>query len=326
MYDAFILAAGFGTRLRPLTSATPKPLVPVCGVPMLSYSLALCAANGLTRVVVNGHYLAEALESWRGQHEGCEVELSIERPDILGTGGGLAHIAERLAEVFAVVNGDTLCDVDLRAMVDKVPAGGAAMALRVHPEDARDKYGVVAYDAAGCVTDIKKLVVTDPVGAEHRDAHFTGIHAMHREMLKHVPEGFSDIVRTAYIAEVPHRRIRAHRHEGTWLDVGDPAAYLETNLAALRGEVALPLDPWDRAADGCRHGARASAAGGGFEGPCWVGERAFVQGSVATSVIGSDARISAGARLERCVVWDGVEVPPGDYCDVVFAGGEPVQI
>ena len=87
--DAFVLAAGFGTRLRPLTEVVPKPLVPVCGVPLLSWSLALCAHHGMRRVIVNGHWLPDALTPWAGEHEGCHVTLSIEQPEILGTGGGL---------------------------------------------------------------------------------------------------------------------------------------------------------------------------------------------------------------------------------------------
>ena len=94
MYDAFILAAGFGTRLRPLTDELPKPLVPVCGVPMLAYALAQCAHFGIKSVVVNAHWKAEQLVSWSGLREGCQVSISEELPEILGTGGGLHRVRE----------------------------------------------------------------------------------------------------------------------------------------------------------------------------------------------------------------------------------------
>lgn len=327
MHDAFVLAAGFGTRLRPLTGLHPKPLVPVCGVPMLAYALALCARHELRRVIVNGHYLGEQLLPWAGEHEGCQVTIVLERPDILGTGGGLVNVRDRLAERFAIVNGDTLCDVDLRGLVDAVPDGGGAMALRVHRDDARDRYGVVVYDGAGRVTDIKQLgPPATPQGPEHRDAHFTGVHAMHRDMLDHVPQGFADIVRTAYIAEVPKRNVAARPHTGTWLDVGDPAAYLATNLIALEASEPLPLDPWERADAGQRSGASTTPAGGGLEAAVWVGAGARVEGSVRRSVVGAGARIPAGARLEDCVVWNGVQVPAGRWSRHVFTPDGPVAI
>ena len=94
MFQAFILAAGLGARLRPLTEEVPKPLVPVCGVPLLAYSLALAARHGLREVVVNAHWLADQIEAWAGDREGCRVAVATER-ELLGTGGGLAQLAER---------------------------------------------------------------------------------------------------------------------------------------------------------------------------------------------------------------------------------------
>ena len=320
MHDAFVLAAGFGTRLRPLTHLLPKPLVPVAGVPMLSYALALCAEHGLTRVIVNAHHLAGALRAWAGEHEGVHVTISEEVPEILGTGGGLLAVRDQLAERFVVVNGDTLCDVDLGALIAAVPEGGGAMALRVHPDDARERYGVVAYDEAGRVVDLKAMAVGEPVGTVHRDAHFTGIHALDRAMLDHVPEGFSCIVRTAYIAEVPERRVAAVPHRGTWLDVGDPAAYLDTNLAVLDGVVRLPLDPWARAAIALRRGVVHTPEGGTLRGPVWVGEGAVIEGRVQRSVVGAGARVPAGTVLRDCVVWDGANVPEGAHERAVFTG------
>lgn len=326
MHDAFVLAAGFGTRLQPLTHLRPKPLVPVCGVPMLSYALALCAQHDLGRVVVNAHHLAAQLGAWAGRHEGVEVTISEESPEILGTGGGLKKVASTLADRVVVVNGDTLCDVDLTALRAAVPDGGGAMALRVHPEDARDRYGVVVYDDEDRVTDLKSLATATPVGAVHGDAHFTGIHALHRDMLAHVPDGFSCIVRTAYIAEVPKRNVVAVRHRGTWLDVGDPDAYLATNLAVLDGSVSLPLDPWERADQGVRDGVLTTAEGGRLRGPVWVGAGARIAGSVDRSVVGAGATVPAGTVLRRCVVWDGVTVPPGEYEDRVFAHQGPLSV
>lgn len=323
-HDAFVLAAGLGTRLRPLTDHRPKPLVPVCGVPMLSYALALCARHGLTDVVVNAHHLSAQLEAWAGEHEGCDVTVSVELPDILGTGGGLAKVRADLAERFAVVNADVLCDVDLTALLGLVKEGGASMALRPHPQDA-ERYGLVAADDTATVVRLTDVASAPAASDLQRDTHFTGIHAMSRSTLGLVPEGFACIVRTAYRSLVPQRKVRSLRHTGTWLDVGDPAAYLTANLAVLTTTMPVPLDPIARAAYAVSPRGKVGQAPRDveIEGCVWIGPDARVDRGAALkdSVIGNGARVRAGARLTRCVVWEGRDVPAGDWTDAIFYDG-----
>jgi len=306
MADAFLLAAGLGTRLRPLTLHRPKPLVPVCGVAMLDYALALCRVHALDQVIVNAHYLAPQIQAWAQGRRG--VQVSVEAPEVLGTGGGLRLVRDRLAARVAVVNADTLCDVDLGALRAAVPDGGAALALRANQAEARDRYGVVATDSRGVVVDLKGMARATPIGEVRADSHFTGIHALDRGVLDRLPEGASCIVRQGYLGVVPARRIVAVHHVGTWLDVGDPAAYLDANLAVLSGAVSLPLDPREGAAS---LGDGAISGGGSAEGPCWIGRGASVVGSIARCVVGEGARVPAGASLRDCVVWEGALVPPG---------------
>lgn len=319
---AFVLAAGLGTRLQPLTLHRPKPLVPVCGVPMLAYALALCHRHGLDRVVVNAHHLAEQLQVWEGVHEGVDVRISVESPEILGTGGGLKLAAPHLAERVAVVNADVLCDVDLRALLDAVPDGGAALSLRPHEVEV---YGPVLADSTGTIVKLRHHASTDPVGDVADDTHFTGIHALHRSVLGRVPEGFACIVRSAYKQMVGERRLRGVRHEGLWLDVGDPAAYLSANLAVLTTAVPLPLDPFPRAAfaTGPRGQVGQCPPGVTVTGSAWVGaEAALGRGVVLQdTVIGERALVAPGAELTRCVVWDGARVPAGSWRNAIFFEG-----
>src|SRR5262249_51515123 len=151
------------------------------------------------------------------------VSVSTERPDVLGTGGGLKRGAADLAERVVVLNGGVLHDVDLTALRAAVRPGGAAVALRPGPEEA-PRYGVVAADAEGVVVELVRVASATPVGPVDRTTHFTGIHALDRAALDLVPEGFTDIVRTAYKALVPERKVGAVRYAGTWLDAGDPPA------------------------------------------------------------------------------------------------------
>ncbi|MEZ4235355.1 MAG: nucleotidyltransferase family protein [Myxococcota bacterium] len=325
MATAFVLAAGLGTRLRPLTEHRPKPLVPVCGVPLLAYSLANCAVHGLRDVIVNAHWLHEQIEAWAGEREGVRVTVSTERPDILGTGGGLVAVADQLAERFAVLNADVLHDVDLTALLDAVPAGGAAMALRPDPDAAR--YGVVAADAEGVVVQLTSVAQAEAAGEVARDTHFTGIHAMDRAALAHVPAGFACIVRTAYKALVPARKVRGVRYPGLWLDAGDPAAYLDANLEVLRTAPALPLDPFARAAwartGGREVGDAAIVRGATVQGAAWIGAGAEIgAGAVLEDcVIGEGAVVAPGARLREVVVWDGARVDGDRARGVVHDGG-----
>jgi len=320
---AFVLAAGFGKRLRPLTLQRPKPLVPICGSPVLEQALALCRSHGLLQVVVNAHHLAEQLVAWCGQVEGMEVQVQVERPDILGTGGGLRLAQGRLSDPFAVVNGDILCDADLTGLLASCRLEGvsAAMLLRRSPRATR--YGVVAADERGRVVRLTSLAQLEGAPPVAEDTHFTGIHAMSHSALERVPaEGFACVVRSAYQQLVPQGRVRGLLHGGGWVDVGNPRAYLDANLAALQGRLRLCADPWQRVGWGGR-----PRPGGGYQEvgtpsscalpanvelvpPFWIGGGAELGAGSRLGpgvVIGEGARVGRGARLRRAVVWDGVQ-------------------
>ena len=322
-YNAFVLAAGLGTRLRPLTLERPKPLLPVCGVPLLAYTLALCARHELRRVVVNAHWLAEQVQAWAGHREGVAVAVSVEYPEILGTGGGLRRVREYLAGGFAVVNGDVLCDVDLGGLVRAVPRGGAAMALRSDAVDA-SRYGVVAADDTGHVVELAEVARAKPEGRVDRTTHFTGIHAMDSAALEHVPDGFACVVRTAYRELVPKRLVMGLRHPGTWLDIGDPEAYLAANLAVLDGRVTMPLDPHARAGWSRRgqteRGDPGLVRGVTVRGSAWVGLEASIGRDVTLegTTVGERSVVESNADLRDCVVWDGARVPSGKHERTVF--------
>ncbi len=299
---AFLLAAGHGTRLRPLTERVPKALVPVCGVPMLDHALALARAHGHTEILVNAHHLWPQVAAWAEEHG---VQLQVELPDILGTGGGLRAALDRLAPEVLILNADILCDVDLTALGRAMPPSGAAMALRPSPE--AERFGPVEPDEAGRVRRISSVV--GPPGSGQGGLHFTGIHAMSREAIARVPaEGEQCVVRSAYRELVPLGLVGSTLHRGVWVDVGTPTAYLEANLAVLAGRLRAPLDPWTR-------GERLPAG-------CWAGRGAQVEGQARTSILGEGCLVPADSRIEDCVVWAGVRVPPGEHRRMIFAAAD----
>ncbi len=210
---AFLLAAGLGTRLRPYTLTTPKPLLPVRGVPMLDHALAHLRAHGHEEVVVNAFWLPEQVVAWAGRQRG--VTAIVEAPTILGTGGGLRNARHLLAERFCVVNGDILCDVDLTALWNE-PAP-AVMALRAQSNGGHT--GVALREG-------RVVGIAGVVGESDSSLHFTGIHVLDRAVLDLVPPvGEACIVRTAYRQLVAEGRVRGLVHGGEWVDVGTVAEY-----------------------------------------------------------------------------------------------------
>lgn len=209
---AFVLAAGLGTRLRPLTLHTPKPLLPVGGRPMLDHVVAQLRHAGHERIVVNAFWLAEQVVAWAEGQPG--VEVVVEAPVILGTGGGLRNARHLLAERFVVANGDILSDVDLSALwaVD----APAVMALRPQPVPVHTPVAM----EDGVVTGIARVV-----GAADGAYHFTGIHVLRRELLDLVPPGEQCVIRTVYREIIPRRQVRAVVHPGAWTDIGTLAEY-----------------------------------------------------------------------------------------------------
>jgi NDP-sugar pyrophosphorylase family protein len=297
-HTAFLLAAGLGTRLRPLTNDRPKALLPVCGSPMLDYALALVRRHGHADVLVNAHHQWQQIAAWAERNG---VALQVELPDVLGTGGGLRAALEGLDEVVTIVNADTLVDVDLGGLEASVPPGGAAMLLREHPD--WQQYGRVERDAAGRVVRILDRVVGDGIPG----THFTGIHAMHRDAVARIPPGFQTVIDTAYAALLAEGNVAAYLEPGlTWFDIGTPAAYLAANLAVLRGEIRTALDPWSR---------------GERRGSSWVGEGAVIEGEIHECVVGAGAHVPTGASLSRCVVWDGAVASGHHDATVLHAGG-----
>jgi MurNAc alpha-1-phosphate uridylyltransferase len=221
--SAFVLAAGLGTRLRPLTLTTPKPLLRVGGVPMLDLALGQLRAHGHREVVVNAYWLAEQVVEWgRGK---AGVTVIVEAPRILGTGGGLRNARHLLDRRFVVVNGDILADVDLTALWEE--RAPAVMALRAQSTPLHT--GVAcAWDEAGTSGVVRGI--SGIVGEADATHHFTGVHVLDRAVLDLVPDGEACIVRTAYKALIPEGRVRARLHSGRWTDIGTLDEY-----AAVRG-------------------------------------------------------------------------------------------
>lgn len=267
---AMILAAGFGTRLRPLTDLRPKPLVPLGDRTVLEVIVDRVAAAGAERVVVNAHHRGA-----RVAEVASRLPLParvVEEAELLGTGGGVAHAREALNTDGPVLvhNGDILADLDLRELIDRHTEDALAT-LAVRPR--RDDQGKVGLDADGWVVRLRDA----RFGAEVQSADFCGIQILGAELRARLAAQ-GCLVGDGYIpALAAGGRLRAAPLLEHFDDIGSPAAYLAANMSWLG----------DRSA--------------------WVDGTASVGAGVSLSktIVGVGAKVSGTGRLVRCVVWPG---------------------
>lgn len=240
---AMVLAAGLGTRLRPLTDATPKPLLPVAGRPILLWNLLLLKRHGVTEVIINLHHLGEQIVQalGDGSRVGMRVAYSHE-PALLGTGGGIKQATPFLKNgPFLVLNGDTLSQCDLTALLAAHRAGGAlaTLALREDPEAAR--WGPVTVDATSRILQINSTPpLTTPLASLPAPCMFAGIHVLGPEVLDAIPPGPGSIIDVYCSLLRQGRMLRGYRTSGYWSDVGTPERYAEVQRDALEGRLNSP--------------------------------------------------------------------------------------
>lgn len=335
---AMVLCAGFGTRLRPLTDKVPKPLVPLCGIPLLRYNFALLQGAGVREIVINTHHLGAEME--KGARKiaaelGLELQVSREEKHILGTGGGVKRAQPMLGSgTFLVMNGDMIFDLDLRAAIEahKQAHAVATMVLAPYPRGAT--YGAVEVDKDMNVRRIAGRGSAAEPGLTR--THFTGVHILEPAILSRLPaEGESDINRTAYVRLI-HEGLKVHGflQRGYWGDLGAPRSLLKAHLDVLEGRVPLdrflpgadPLGSAEERTPGVRIHPQAQVDPAAvLTAPCLVlaGSRVAAGARAGPDVVlGESVRVDAGASVERAVVWDGTHIGPGErVVDQIAAPG-----
>lgn len=239
---AMILAAGLGTRLRPLTETTPKPLLPVAGVPLVVWNLLLLRRHGVTEVLINLHHLGHLIEQALGDGARYGLRLTYSRePAILGTGGGIKQ-AEPFFEgrPFLVLNGDTLLELDLGALMDahRDRAALATMVLREDPD--AERWGPVTVDRAQRVMAINGRGLGLAGIGPTQTLMFAGVHVMHPRLLREVPVGQESSIIDAYVRAIGEGSVIAgYCMNGYWSDIGTPERYAQAQRDAEAGVISL---------------------------------------------------------------------------------------
>lgn len=286
---AMVLAAGLGTRLRPLTLERPKPAVPVGNRPLACFALDTVASLGIRRAVVNTHHLGHALPGWLEPEAPRELALSfVHEPELLGTGGGLRNAWSLLRDgddPVVVVNGDILFEPDLRAALEVHRRLDAVATMVLRPDPRARDFGSVELDGEGRVRRLLGRPVHPGPLATYM---FTGVHVLSPRAVADLPET-GCIVRESYRRWVDRGEVVAgHVDRSAWRDLGTLPAYLAANLDLAAGEGAWP--------------GVAPPDGRGLVHP---EARIDPDARIAHAVVGAGAEVAPGATLDRVVVWDG---------------------
>lgn len=310
---AMILAAGLGTRMRPLTLLRAKPVLPVLNRPLLHWTLQALRRAGVRDVVVNTHHRPASIRSavGDGRSLGLRVRWSQE-PRILGSIGGVRKARRWLGEApFLLLNGDMVFDFDLSRLVRRRRALGACAAVSLQRHPRRGRYGSVVTDPRDRVLSFSGW----PRPARGRAWHFTGIQVLEPRLLEGVPRGYAETARDLYGPLIDSGgHVAGVVLEGPWYDLSSPPLYLASQMDLLqqgfgnsRGGVCV--HPSARIHPSAR--VRGSVIGAGSS----VGAGARVEGSVLWERV----RVGAGARVRRSILTDRVLVESGDALAGVIA-------
>ncbi len=317
-----VLAAGLGTRLRPITYAMPKPMVPVLNRPVMEHIVRLLAGNGFGEAIANLHWFPETIESHFGDGSGFGLELSYSREEaLLGTSGGVRKAREFLGESFLVISGDALTDIDLAAMREFHESHEGVATLATKRVADTTQFGVAITGADGRIQGFQEK----PQPAEAlSDLANCGIYMFRSEIFDFFPEpgtsiaagaddppGFADWAMDVFPAllenDVP---FYSHEIEAYWNDIGNLDELRQGNLDALSGAVRVePGAP--ESADGVRSARPLGDAE--VEGPVLIGaevelgEGVRIQGP---AIVGDGCRLGAGAWVRDSILLAGTELAP----------------
>ncbi len=340
--QALILVGGEGTRLRPLTTTVPKPVVPLVDRPFVAFMLDWLHVHGVDDVIMSCGFLASGVRNVLGDGSAYGVRLRyVEEPRPLGTGGALKFAESLLDERFLMLNGDVLSDLDISAQLALHEQRGAQATLALTPVEDPSAYGLVRTLADGEVTGFVEKPAPDQIDTRNISA---GIYVLERSVLELLaPEQPASIERDVF-PRLVGEGLYGYVGAGYWLDIGTPEHYLEGTFDILEGTVATAVT--ERMGDGlrcvepgtqldgrvippalverdCRIGAGARIGGRVvLEAGVTVGENTTIE----RAVVLRGSTIGANCTLRGCIVGGGVQIGDGTHVEGLAVLGEGVTI
>ncbi len=319
--QALILAGGEGTRLRPLTTTVPKPVVPLVDRPFIQFMLDWLAGHGVDDIVMSCGHMASGVRNVLGDGSAFGIKLRyVEEPQPLGTGGALKFAEPLLDERFLMLNGDVLTDMDLTAQIAQHERTGARATLALTPVEDPSAYGLVRIGAGGAVQEFVEKPSPDQIDTHNISA---GAYVLERSVLEMLePEQPASIERDVF-PRLVGEGLFGYVASGYWLDIGTPARYLQGTYDILERTVATRVTKRMGDAYLCIE-KRVENKGriippALVESGCRIGEGARIGGRV---VLESGVTVGDHTTVERAVVMQGTEI--GSHCTLrgcIIGGG-----
>ncbi|MDQ6779468.1 MAG: NDP-sugar synthase [Actinomycetota bacterium] len=306
--QALILAGGEGTRLRPLTSTTPKPVIPLVGRPFIGYMIEWLRGHGVDDVVLSCGFMADGVRAVLGDGAELGVRLRyVEEPEPLGTGGALKFAEALLDERFFMLNGDVLTDMDLTAQLDQHEQTGARATLALIAVEDPSAYGLVRRAGDHSVTEfLEKPSVTE------LDTNLinAGAYILERTVLDGMPPAGTNVsIEREVFPALVGQGLYGYESDGYWLDIGTPERYLQGTFDILEGIVST--NTGRRLAEAELALAEGAAIHGRVVPPALVGSGCRIAAGAIVggrTVLGADVEVGEGARIETSVVLSGSRV------------------
>jgi mannose-1-phosphate guanylyltransferase len=310
--QAVVLVGGEGTRLRPLTLATPKPMIPVMNVPFLERTLIRLKDAGIDDVILPAGYLPEAITSafGDGSRLGLRVRYVIEETP-LGTAGALKNVEQFITGPFFVLNGDVLTSLDLRAMRANHERQGGIGSLHLIRVEDPSAFGCVVHDASGRISVFVEKPKREEAPTNEVNA---GTYLLEAAVLDAIPAGRPVSIERETFPQLiaSGNALYAYTTTDYWVDLGRPEAYLAAHRHIFDGTMPLGLQP---AADGPGVKGVPSSA---IIPPVFVGRNVRVAPDARVgpyTVLGDDCEVGSGAVVADSLLWDGVVVEAGASLD-----------
>jgi NDP-sugar pyrophosphorylase family protein len=314
--QALILAGGKGTRLRPLTVYTPKPVVPVCNRPFLLYQIDTLKRAGVTDVTLSLSYQPHKIEQQLGDGSDFGVRISYTfEPQPLGTAGAYKFAADLIREPTVVLNGDIVTDLDLRAALREHDERGAVATIVLAPDENPSVYGVVETEADGRVRSFSEKPSADKVSVNTINA---GTYILDPKVLDMIPADESYSFEYDLFPDLLKRgeRFYAHVPDGAyWIDIGTPAHYLRVHHDILGGRVrGISLKN--------RRGVCDLATVAEIDELSLIADDCTIKpgAQIINSVLGEGVHVEEKARVENSVVWPHTRVGAGAHLSNAVVG------
>jgi NDP-sugar pyrophosphorylase family protein len=303
---AILLAGGKGTRLRPLTVHTPKPIVPIFNRPFLYYQIDLLRqVPEIDEAILSLNYQPRRIEEIFGEGEGLGLRLRyVVEPVPLGTGGAIRYAGDQLKESVVVFNGDVLTQVDLGAVLRLHRERKAKATIVLTPVENPRAYGLVETDRDGNILRFLEKPGEDEITCNTINA---GIYVLEPETFERIPKDTAWSIERSFFPSLIERgeTFVAYVYDGYWIDIGTPAKYMQVHRDIMDGRYSAP--PFAGAAHSAwvADGARVEE-GVELQGPCFVDEGSVVKTGARLlpyTVLGRHTHVDEGAVVDGSIVW-----------------------